>query len=76
MKKPEIAGLSQTERQLLIDQIKSSNLDVPSKGQVLSTIDFAMELQQKLKDSKISISTLKRLFGTNGEALKKLLQTF
>ena len=76
MKKPKIVELNQGERDALIKRVGDSNLDDSSKGEILNTIDFAIELQRQLQDSKISIATLKRLFGSDSETLKKLLQTF
>lgn len=73
MKKPGIATLNQQERDTLTRKIGDSNLDTSTKGTVLDTLDFAIELQQQLLDAKISIATLKRLFNGDSESLKKLL---
>ena len=76
MKKPVIAGLNQSEREDIKRKIGGSNLDDSSKETVLNTIDFAIELQHQLKDAKLSMGKLRKMFGSDSELLKKLLQTY
>jgi hypothetical protein len=76
MKKPVIAGLNQCEREDIKNEIISSELNVSTKETVLNTIDFAIELQKQLKDAKISMGKLRKMFGSDSELLKKLLQTY
>jgi hypothetical protein len=76
MKKPVIAGLNQSERENIKRKVGDSNLDDGSKEAVLNTIDFAIELQRQLKEAKISIGKLRKMFGSDSEVLKKLLQTY
>jgi hypothetical protein len=76
MKKPVIAGLNQSEREDIKKKVGDSNLDDGSKEAVLNTIDFAIELQRQLKEAKISMGKLRKMFGSDSEVLKKLLQTY
>jgi hypothetical protein len=76
MKKPDIIDLNPKARESLLKEIGDSNLEDATKDAVLNTIDFTIELQQQLKEAKISIANLQRLFGCDGETLKKLLQAF
>ena len=76
MKKPVIAHLNQSEREALLTEVNNSQLKDSTKETISNTIDFAIDLQRQLKDAKISIGMLKKMFGSDGESLKKLLQTF
>jgi len=76
MKKPVIVGLNQFEREDIKNEIASSELNVATKEAVLNTIDFTIELQRQLKEAKISMGMLKKMFGSDSEVLKKLLQTY
>ena len=76
MKKPVIAQLNQSEREDLLEEVKNSQLKASTKEAISNTIDFTIELQRQLKDAKISMGMLKKMFGSDGESLKKLLQTF
>lgn len=76
MKKPVIAALNQFERENIKQEIVDSPLTFSTKEAILNTVDFAIELQQQLKEAKISIGKLKKMFGADSEVLKKLLQTY
>ena len=76
MKKPVIVQLNQTEREALLAEIINSQLKDSTKETISNTIDFAIELQRQLKEAKITMGMLKKMFGSDGESLKKLLQTF
>lgn len=76
MKKPVIVSLNQFERENIKQEIVDSLLISSTKEAVLNTFDFAIELQQQLKEAKISIGKLKKMFGADSEVLKKFLQTY
>jgi hypothetical protein len=76
MKKPVIAGLNQSEREEIKKEVEESNMNASAKEAMLNTIDFMIDLQRQLKEAKISMGMLRKMFGSNSEVLKKLLQTY
>ena len=76
MKKPVIIGLNAAEREAIKKRVSDNNLDDHSKEAVLNIIDFTIELQRQLKEAKISMGMLRKMFGSDSEVLKKLLQTY
>ncbi|MDR3491131.1 MAG: hypothetical protein P4M12_03690 [Gammaproteobacteria bacterium] len=76
MKKPVIIGLNDAEREAIKKRVSDNNLDDHSKEAVLNIIDFTIELQRQLKEAKISMGMLRKMFGSDSEVLKKLLQTY
>lgn len=74
MQKPAITQLSAEEQATLLKKVKANELSENEKVIVSDLIEFTAQLKEKLKSSEITINRLKRLFGCNGETLKKLLQ--
>ena len=74
MKKPAIANLTHRERKELIDSVSNNSYDEKEKTTVIEALGFIDKLIMDLETSKISIATLKKLFGSQSEQLKKLLQ--
>lgn len=74
MQKPAIAQLSVEEQITLLKKLETNELTADEKIIISDLVRFTAQLKEKLKSSEITINNLKRLFGCNGEALKKLLQ--
>lgn len=76
MQQPSFLKLTYEEQKSLIDKIETNQLNDSEKAMISDVIQFILSLQEKVNTSEIKISNLKRLFGSNSESLKKLLQTF
>lgn len=62
--------LSQEEVNELREKITASNLDAEAQSQLLKLMDSNSWLYDQLRDSKISIKKLRKLFGFKNESLK------
>ena len=76
MQQPTFLKLTEEEQKSLIDKIETNQLSDTEKGMISDVIQFILLLQDKVKTSELKLSNLKRLFASNSESLKKLLQTF
>lgn len=59
--------LTNEQAQELIEKINSSNLDDTSRGLATNSIDLVLWLQHELRESKLSINRLRRVFDIQTE---------
>jgi len=67
MKEPEKVDLQKEDVDNLVDRIKSSNLPDSDQTLIIKVLQFNLWLQHMLRETKLSIRRLSRLFGITTE---------